>query len=250
MGRPILPPVAALVALLLASTAAQPTTQPTEVYGWAWATVDESMAYTVLTIGVGSGGGAYSRVTEVGGAASLNYSYILNVHVRLLVANQVQVPAFNVTYTANGTQRTVVNGEDRLEYVTPVGAGSPTVTLAFPQTVDSYTLVNSTTVTIALTGVNDVWVYYAAPQQQPPPQPPGGGGGGGGGATPPEQPSQPEQPSLAERIRRWFAWAAESVAKCLRQLWPWWLLLLLALAALLAYLWLRGRKRFVLIIEV
>jgi hypothetical protein len=45
-------------------------------------------------------------------------------------------------------------------------------------------------------------------------------------------------------------WVAASVAKWLERLWPWWLLLLLALVALLAYLWWRGRKRFVLIIEV
>jgi hypothetical protein len=64
-------PVAALIALLLASAAAQPT----EVYGWAWARVDEPMAYTVLTIGVGSGG-VYSRVSGGGAAATLNFSYI------------------------------------------------------------------------------------------------------------------------------------------------------------------------------
>jgi U5 snRNP spliceosome subunit len=191
----------------------------------------------------------------------------MNVHVRLLVEGQVYVPAFNVTYTANGTQRVAVNGEDSLEYVMPVGLPAPTVTLAFPQAVNNYTLVNSTTLTVALTGVDDVWIYYAGAQQAPPPPPPPppppGGGGGGGGETPPEQPSQPQppqppqpeqpqpqQPSLAERIRQWFVWAAEWIAKWLERLWPWWLLLLLALVALLVYLWWRKRKRFVLIIEV
>lgn len=249
-------PVAALLALLLASSALG---QPSEVYGWAWVTVEQPSASAALAVEGGAGGSVYSRESEPSGAAALNLSYILKVHVRLLVSNQVYVPTFNVTYTANGTQRVAVEGEDSIEYVAPAGAGNPVVTLEFPSTVDSYTLVNSTTVTVALTGVDDVWIYYAGVQQPPPPPP------GGGGAPPeqppeqpsqpsqpsqPEQPPQPQQPSLAERIRQWFVWVAEWMAKWLERLWPWWLLLLLALAALLAYLWWRGRRRFVLIIEV
>jgi hypothetical protein len=51
------------------------------------------------------------------------------------------------------------------------------------------------------------------------------------------------------RILWWLSWAIQSIAKWLERLRPWWLLLLLALLALLAALWLRRRKRFVLIIE-
>jgi hypothetical protein len=247
MGRLVPLSVAALIALLMASAAA--LGQPSEVYGWAWVTVDQPAAWSAGAVEGGAGaGGVYPKGETYNGTVLFNLSYILNVHVRLLVGGQAYVPTFNVTYTVNGTQRVAVKGEDSLEYVRPANASSPTVALAFPSAVNGYTLVNSTTSTVALTGVNDVWVYYAGAQS--------GGGGGGGVSSPgqlsqPSQPSQPAQPTQPSQPQQpWFVWVVEWIAKWLERLWPWWLLLLLALVALLVYLWWRERKRFVLIIEV
>ena len=186
-----------------------------------------------------------------------NASLYLNVHVRVIVNGEIAKPDFDVPYKANGTLRVAIKGEDVLEWLlncVEMEVGDP-VKLEFPEQVEGYTLLNSTTMTVDPTVQADVWIYYAgAPSggTQPPSQPgqqpsqPQLGGGGPSAAQPAASPVE----EWVGRLIWWLAWAVQSLARWLAPLWPWWLLLLPALAALLAYLWWRSRRRFVLVIEV
>jgi hypothetical protein len=142
-------------------------------------------------------------------------------------------------------------GEPVCAYVDPIAY------VEFPSAVDGYALsrVEGAEQGVAAWPpftVKEVVAVYSAPGAGTPPSQPGQQPGapqpGGGAPSTARQPASPVEEWVG-RILWWLSWAVLSIAKWLATLWPWWLLLLPALLALLAALWLRRRKRFVLVVE-